>query len=53
VTVRERCGLVLLLTACVVEVLFDWLAVALVLFALGVFVGGTSRWIRHRGRGVI
>lgn len=52
-TAGERCGLVLLVAACGVEVLFDWLGVALVLLALAVAVGGRSRWRRHRGRGVI
>jgi hypothetical protein len=52
-TAGERCGLVLLVAACVVEVLFDWLGGALVLFALAVAVGGRSSWMRHRGRGVI
>jgi hypothetical protein len=53
ITAGEWCGLVLALAACIVEVLFGWLGVALVLFALAVGVGGRSQWIRHRGRGVI
>jgi hypothetical protein len=44
---------VLLAAACVVEVLFDWLGVALVLLALGVGMGGRSSWRRHLGREVI
>jgi hypothetical protein len=52
-SIAQRCALTLLVVACVVEVLFDWLGVALVLFALAVVVGGRSSWIRHRGRGLV
>jgi purine-cytosine permease-like protein len=40
ITAGEWCGLVLALAVCIVEVLFGWLGVALVLFALAVGVGG-------------
>jgi fatty acid desaturase len=52
-TARERGAIALLVLACVAEVVFGWLGIALLLFALAVVLGGREQWIRHRGRGVI
>ncbi len=52
-TARERVALVLLVLACVAEVVFGWLGIALLLFGAAVALGGRAQWIRHRGRGVI
>jgi fatty acid desaturase len=53
VTARERAAIVLLVLACVAEVVFGWLGIALLLFGAAVALGGRAQWIRHRGRGVI
>jgi hypothetical protein len=52
-TARERAAVVLLVCACVAEVVFGWLGIALLLFGAAAILGGRAQWIRHRGRGVI
>jgi hypothetical protein len=49
----ERAAIVLLVLACLAEVVFGWLGISLLLFAVAAALGGRDQWIRHRGRGVI
>jgi hypothetical protein len=52
-TTRKEVGLAILVLACGFEVFLGWLAVSVLLFAIGVALAGREEWVRHRGRGGI